>query len=257
MSFLNSRLVSLVCLCCNSALASRPCPANHLPCLGPYFRKYALKIVSSRPRDVIWIAQGDRSAISRVRGALPEIELDLANSIRALVPSLSCSNTLSTGSALPLAFCTWLLIFYPVEGRQQAAYCTHDRSHHFASDRTKIRQHSTAEVMSNPKPVVTREASSDAILDDNESIHSRHALKVFKYGSARSGSTSPMDSTISVNSTATPQHSSNMSEEEAAAWRGYRNKTLVRAAVQLVILFIVCSALLFVTLKVALPKIDE
>ncbi|UZJ57497.1 hypothetical protein CBS101457_006817 [Exobasidium rhododendri] len=111
--------------------------------------------------------------------------------------------------------------------------------------------------MNNPKPTVTREVSTDALLDDNESIHSRHALKVFKNGSARSEPNSPFGSSISVNTTAAPQHSTNMSEEEAAAWRGYRNKTLIRAAVQLLILFIACATLLFVTLYFALPKIDD
>jgi hypothetical protein len=112
--------------------------------------------------------------------------------------------------------------------------------------------------MTTPNKVTREAAGSNTLLDDNESIHSRHALKVFKNGSARSEPGSPFGSSLSVNQTNTPpQHSSNMTEEEAADWRKYRNKTLVRAAVQLLVLFVVCSALLFATLYFALPKIDQ
>ena len=108
------------------------------------------------------------------------------------------------------------------------------------------------------KPAAAREADREALLDDDESVHSRHALKVFKNGSSRQHG-SPFSSSITVDSlpAPTPVHSSTMNEEEAAEWRKYRNKTLIRAAIQLVILFTVCSLLLFVTLYFALPKIDE
>lgn len=53
------------------------------------------------------------------------------------------------------------------------------------------------------------------------------------------------------------QYSASMTPEELAEWRKYRNKTLVRAGVQLAILFVVCSAILYGTLHFALPKIDE
>jgi hypothetical protein len=92
--------------------------------------------------------------------------------------------------------------------------------------------------------------------DDGDSIHSRHALKVFKNGSAR-GTGSAISSTFSLNAPPLAEYSVNMSEEEAAEWRKYRNTTLLRAAVQLAILFVVCSAILFGTLYFALPKIDE
>lgn len=92
--------------------------------------------------------------------------------------------------------------------------------------------------------------------DDGNSIHSRHALKVFKNGTAR-GTNSALSSTFSLNAPPPAEYSANMNEEEAAEWRKYRNTTLMRAAVQLAILFIVCSALLFGTLYFALPKIDD
>lgn len=92
--------------------------------------------------------------------------------------------------------------------------------------------------------------------DDGDSIHSRHALKVFKNGTAR-GTSSALSSTFSLNAPPLAQYSANMNEEEAAEWRKYRNTTLIRAAVQMAVLFVVCSAILFGTLYFALPKIDE
>lgn len=104
-------------------------------------------------------------------------------------------------------------------------------------------------------PVVTREDDNE---DDGDSIHSRHALKIFKNANGNvNGSESAFSSTLTLYNPPVAHYSTNMNEEETAKWNKYRNSTLLRAAIKLIILFIVCSALLYGTLHFALPKIDE
>lgn len=103
-------------------------------------------------------------------------------------------------------------------------------------------------------PVVSSREDGNA--DDGDSIHSRHALKVFKNGNSN-GSGSAFSSTLTLNNPPVVEYSANMNEQETAEWNKYRNSTLIRAAIKLVLLFIVCSALLYGTLHFALPKIDE
>ncbi|MCO5590168.1 hypothetical protein L7F22_044137 [Adiantum nelumboides] len=106
--------------------------------------------------------------------------------------------------------------------------------------------------------------SPDAI-DDSASIHSRHALKVFKNGKPASKNDSPLASDISITENGEERSrtmeqnaaAGTLSEEEAAQWKQFRNRTLLRAAMQFTTLLIICAALLFLTLYFVLPKIDE
>lgn len=106
-------------------------------------------------------------------------------------------------------------------------------------------------------------------IDDSASIHSRHALKVFKNGKPTSKSDSPLASDISIpiegqdndgrmNRTMEQNAAAGtLSEEETVQWKRFRNRTLLRAAMQFAALLIVCATLLFLTLYFVLPKIDQ
>ncbi|PWN36188.1 uncharacterized protein FA14DRAFT_107597, partial [Meira miltonrushii] len=100
---------------------------------------------------------------------------------------------------------------------------------------------------------------------DSASIHSRHALKVFKNGMPTSKNDSPLASDISIPANDQQRNwtmeqnaaAGTLSEEEAAQWKQFRNRTLLRAALQFTVLLIICASLLFLTLYFVLPKIDD
>ena len=79
---------------------------------------------------------------------------------------------------------------------------------------------------------------SPEAIDDSASIHSRHALKVFKNGKPTSKNDSPLASDISITVNGDERNrtmeqnaaAGTLSEEEAAQWKQFRNRTLLRAA---------------------------
>lgn len=108
---------------------------------------------------------------------------------------------------------------------------------------------------------------SPEVLDDAASVHSRHALKIFRNGKPASKSGAPLTSDITVSGSTESdedvqaqgagQGADGSTAEELADWRRFRNRTLLRAAMQFVILLVLCAALLTLTLYFVLPKIDD
>lgn len=120
-----------------------------------------------------------------------------------------------------------------------------------------------------PSPTKSGAPSPDVTADDASSIYSRHALKVFRGSGGKSNGGSPGDSAFSMagdsshNGSARANSDSGegasdaaVADEEAATYRQFRNKTLLRAAIQFTVLLVVCTGLLVVTLYFVLPPID-
>jgi hypothetical protein len=119
------------------------------------------------------------------------------------------------------------------------------------------------------RPTPDKDSSFVDSMDDSASVHSRHALKTFRNGSPTSKDASPISSTITMPDTTDDRghvtgvprsrgaNGVAISEEEAREWRQYRNRTLLKAAVQFTILLVVCAGLLALTLYFVLPTIDE
>lgn len=116
-----------------------------------------------------------------------------------------------------------------------------------------------------------RTESAEADNTDADSIHSRHALQVFKSNKSANGSQSDISMVLdqhrqsnggggdveeSLDDEARAARDSAKAAEEAS-FRTFRNRTLLKAGLNFGALFVVCALLCFLTLWFVLPPIDE